>query len=185
MRFWRYVILLPAAFITMLSAQGPAAAQQSIMTSDEMLQHLLPDAHAEGVYRSWKGLGVTPGKKAENKDIPKFDIHVNFDFGKDTLTTDGELLLSELGRTLINPKLDKYVFFLAGHTDAVGSDASNLDLSKRRADRVRNYLIDQFGISPRRLITKGYGESRLLLPNDPNSPLNRRVEITNIGPENG
>jgi OOP family OmpA-OmpF porin len=65
---------------------------------------------------------------------------------------------------------------LQGHTDSRGADAYNLDLSQRRADSVRNYLISQ-GVSGLQLVAKGYGESEPIADNatDLGRAENRRV----------
>lgn len=67
---------------------------------------------------------------------------------------------------------------IAGHTDSDGDDASNLDLSQKRADEVRKYLIAK-GISADRIKAVGYGETKPIADND--SPqgkaLNRRTEV--------
>lgn len=65
-----------------------------------------------------------------------------------------------------------------GHTDSDGSEAWNLDLSKRRAESVRNYLIGK-GIAETRLSTKAFGESIPISPNDTDEgkQQNRRVEL--------
>lgn len=65
-----------------------------------------------------------------------------------------------------------------GHTDSTGSDAYNLDLSKRRADAVARYLISR-GVSSARIQTQGMGESYPVASNDTaeGRSLNRRVEI--------
>lgn len=65
-----------------------------------------------------------------------------------------------------------------GHTDSTGSDAYNLDLSKRRADAVARYLISQ-GVNSARIQTQGMGESYPIADNTTESgrALNRRVEI--------
>jgi OOP family OmpA-OmpF porin len=55
---------------------------------------------------------------------------------------------------------------IEGHTDNRGSDAYNQGLSQRRADSVRQYLIDKFGISASRLTAKGYGESKPIADNN-------------------
>ena len=55
---------------------------------------------------------------------------------------------------------------IEGHTDSRGSDAYNQGLSQRRADSVRQYLIDKFGVSPSRLTAKGYGESKPIADNN-------------------
>jgi outer membrane protein OmpA-like peptidoglycan-associated protein len=67
---------------------------------------------------------------------------------------------------------------LAGHTDNVGSEAYNLKLSDERAQSVRQALIEQ-GIDPNRMISKGYGSSKPIVPNDndDNRAKNRRTEM--------
>jgi OmpA-OmpF porin, OOP family len=81
-----------------------------------------------------------------------------------------------------NPKISLEV---QGHTDNVGSDAYNMKLSQSRADAVKAYLVAH-GISPTRLVSKGYGFHQPLVPNDTaaNRTLNRRVQFirTEAGP---
>ncbi|MFZ2139614.1 MAG: OmpA family protein, partial [Xanthobacteraceae bacterium] len=77
------------------------------------------------------------------------------------------------------PSIAKYPIIIAGHTDGVGGAEYNQRLSERRAESARQYLIAQHGIDPHRLTAKGYGKARLLLPNEPASELNRRVQFQN------
>jgi hypothetical protein len=65
-----------------------------------------------------------------------------------------------------------------GYTDSVGSDSCNQRLSERRADSVRDYLVEK-GISPSRIRTRGYGETRPVASNatEEGRAQNRRVEI--------
>lgn len=72
-----------------------------------------------------------------------------------------------------------------GATDAVGPDAFNQQLSEVRAEAVRAYLADRFGLVPDPLVARGYGEARPLTSNDRRSgrALNRRVEFTVLNPE--
>ena len=67
---------------------------------------------------------------------------------------------------------------LQGHTDNVGSEADNLELSSRRAEAVRDFLVEA-GIAAGRLEAKGFGESRPLTSNDTDAgrALNRRTEF--------
>lgn len=62
---------------------------------------------------------------------------------------------------------------VAGHTDSRGSEQYNLELSQRRADSVKNALV-QRGVDPMRIQTYGYGESQPISSSD---AINRRVEI--------
>lgn len=68
---------------------------------------------------------------------------------------------------------------LSAHTDNVGSDQYNLRLSQKRGESARKYLIRK-GIEPNRIVAKGYGKTKPLVPNDSdeNRAINRRVEFT-------
>ena len=72
--------------------------------------------------------------------------------------------MQALGKALTNPDLKGSTFVVAGHTDAAGSEAYNQDLSERRADSIKRYLIDKFGIAGADLVTVGYGKSKLKDP---------------------
>jgi outer membrane protein OmpA-like peptidoglycan-associated protein len=85
--------------------------------------------------------------------------------------------LQKLG-TLIkrNPKA---TFTVEGYTDSLGAPDYNLDLSQRRADSVKQYLVDVMGINPEQIQTRGYGASKFLVPPRPvavNSP-EEQIEI--------
>jgi outer membrane protein OmpA-like peptidoglycan-associated protein len=73
-------------------------------------------------------------------------------------------------------------FLIEGHTDAVGSDDSNLVLSDRRAESVAVVLSDAFGIPPENLATQGYGERYLKVRTEGPAQENRRVTIRRITP---
>ena len=70
---------------------------------------------------------------------------------------------------------------LEGHTDATGSDPYNQALSERRADAVRDYLVEQHHIEPQRLVAVGKGKKDLLDPANPEAAVNRRVRVINGG----
>ena len=101
---------------------------------------------------------------------------VLFATGQATLTQAGMGNLQKLASALQqNPERTVLV---EGFTDNVGSTASNMDLSDRRAAAVRNALTGM-GVAPQRVAMKGYGEAYPVAPNDTagNKQLNRRVEI--------
>jgi outer membrane protein OmpA-like peptidoglycan-associated protein len=85
-----------------------------------------------------------------------------------------------LGRALSDPGLKDSTFVVAGHTDAAGSDSYNQDLSERRADSIKRYLVGKFDIPAGNLVTVGYGKTK---PKDSNAPMdaiNRRVQVINM-----
>lgn len=103
--------------------------------------------------------------------------NIYFDFDKDILKEESFLVLDELVTILEkNPTMKIQI---NGHTDAVGTDAKNLDLSDRRAKAVVHYLIHYGKIAPQRLQAKGYGETVPLTSNDTEAgrARNRRVEF--------
>jgi outer membrane protein OmpA-like peptidoglycan-associated protein len=108
------------------------------------------------------------------------DLTVYFEYNSARVTDRARETLDRLGEALASPELRRYRFLIAGHTDAVGTDEFNLDLSYRRAEAVRDYLAHTHGISRRRLAVKGWGRSRLKDTANPESGVNRRVEVALI-----
>jgi outer membrane protein OmpA-like peptidoglycan-associated protein/preprotein translocase subunit SecG len=112
----------------------------------------------------------------ENKKVDIYGIY--FDFASDRLKPESTPVLQEIvGVLKDNPD---WKLTVSGHTDNVGGDPYNLDLSKRRAAAVKQALVTQYHIAPERLSTDGFGASR---PVDTNDTLagrarNRRVELT-------
>jgi outer membrane protein OmpA-like peptidoglycan-associated protein len=101
-----------------------------------------------------------------------------FDYDSANLRAGATASLQKLGRLIQrNPQA---VFRVEGHTDSFGSDEYNLDLSQRRAETVKGWLVQNMGIDPGRIQTQGFGKSRLIVPGDrtvEEQQLNRRVEI--------
>lgn len=109
-------------------------------------------------------------------------FEVNFAFGESTLQPRATRTLDAVGAVLgRHPDLRVEI---GGHTDAVGADAYNQRLSEARAEAVRAYLIDRFGVAPERLAARGYGEGQPIASNESRSgrALNRRVEFTVLNP---
>jgi outer membrane protein OmpA-like peptidoglycan-associated protein len=114
------------------------------------------------------------------RDKPKIDLEIRFDFNSANISRSAMPDVQALGKALADPSLKGNSFVLAGHTDAVGSEHANQDLSERRADSVKQYLVENYGLAPDRLVTAGYGKSRLKDKDHPTAALNRRVEIVNM-----
>jgi outer membrane protein OmpA-like peptidoglycan-associated protein len=119
-------------------------------------------------------------KRAETRQAPSVDLEILFDYKSAEVTAKAATLLDTLGRALSDARLADDSFLIAGHTDAKGGAAYNLELSQRRAESVRQFLIANFKIDPGRLIAKGYGLQQLKTPDDPLAAVNRRVQIVNL-----
>ncbi len=106
-----------------------------------------------------------------------------FEFDQATLTARAEETLSVLGPMIQNA--GAHPVLIEGHTDSKGTDDYNQQLSERRAERVRNWLLEHRSVEKRAVSTVGYGEKKPVAPNEkpdgkdnpPGRALNRRVEI--------
>lgn len=101
---------------------------------------------------------------------------VNFETGRSVLTRESSIILDQVvGSLAANPDIR---IEIAGYTDSTGSAAMNLSLSQARAAAVRAYLARR-GISPGRMVAKGYGASGYIAPNTTAAgrAQNRRVEL--------
>ncbi len=101
---------------------------------------------------------------------------VEFLYAKDQLTAKSKRIIDQVVEVL--HKYPSVHIEIAGHTDSDGTAARNLKLSQRRAEAIKRYLIKK-GIDAKRLVAKGYGESRPLVKNDTpaHKQINRRVEF--------
>ncbi len=200
--------ILTVAAIGALGA-GPASAQDKNVTEDQILRALAPEkkpltrglsvgpqqatadpaaAASEGKLvqklrgRSTRSLSATEREEiaAIVKDKPKIDLEINFDYNSADISAKSLPSVQALGRALTNNDLKGSVFVVAGHTDAAGSEGYNQDLSERRADSIKRYLVDKYGINGTDLVTVGYGESKLKDANQPMAEVNRRVQVVNM-----
>ena len=101
---------------------------------------------------------------------------IEFEFNSDVLTRDGRRLLAE-----IVPPLRQFPDVpveIAGHADAVGSAAANMDLSRRRAQAVVDFLVER-GQDPDRFVVTAYGDTRPIASNatEEGRARNRRIEF--------
>jgi outer membrane protein OmpA-like peptidoglycan-associated protein len=107
------------------------------------------------------------------------DLWVNYDFDKDSLSAAGREQATALAEAFKSDAFSKSTFVLIGHTDSQGSDEYNLDLSKRRASRLAEYLVNQQKVPAAQLRVEGRGERELKTTGttERDHGINRRVEI--------
>ncbi len=132
--------------------------------------------------RSTRSLSSTEREEIATiaKDKPNIDLTITFNYNSADVSAKSLPEVQKLGRALTNPDLKGSTFLLAGHTDAAGSDNYNQDLSERRADSIKRYLMENFHIAPADLVTVGYGKSKLKDPSQPLAEVNRRVQVVNM-----
>lgn len=185
---------------------GPARAQNNV-SEDEIVRALTPKAKAPLTRGLSIGDRVEPAANPEEtrlldsvrgrstrslssaerqeiadvaKDKPNIDLTINFDYNSSEISARSLPEVQKLGRALTSSGLQGSTFLLAGHTDAAGSDSYNQDLSERRADSIKRYLIDNYHIASADLVTVGYGKTKLKDPSQPYSEVNRRVQVVNM-----
>src|SRR6202022_2631375 len=144
-------------------------------TLEEMVCALDPQCAMPFTDRRMRGITATPTVRPPGS----FDVTLNFPFNSAELTPESRAKPDRVAKTLTEPTTNKFDIIVSGHTDARGAADYNQLLSERRAQAVRQFLISERGIDPKRLVAKGYGKSQLLLPSDPNNDLNRRVQFQN------
>jgi len=186
---------------------GTARAGDNNVTEDEIVRALTPEkkppltrglsagpqtspaaSAAEGKFvqtvrgRTTRSLSVSEREEiaAIVKDKPKIDLEINFEYNSADISAKSLPSVQALGRALSNADLKGSTFVVAGHTDAAGGEGYNQDLSERRADAIKRYLVDKYGINGSDLVTVGYGKSKLKDPNQPTAEANRRVQVVNM-----
>jgi len=132
--------------------------------------------------RSTRSLSVSEREEiaAIAKDKPNIDLEITFEYNSADISSKSLPAVQTLGRALTNPDLKGSTFIVAGHTDAAGGESYNQDLSERRADSIKRYLTDKYGIAGSDLVTVGYGKSKLKDPAQPMAEVNRRVQVVNM-----
>jgi outer membrane protein OmpA-like peptidoglycan-associated protein len=187
---------------------GAALAQGKNVTEDQIVRALAPEkkpltrglsvgpqqtvdptaAAAENkLVQKLRGRSTRSLSSAEREEIaaivqdkPKIDLEINFDYNSADISAKSLPSVQALGRALTTNDLKGSTFVVAGHTDASGGDAYNQDLSERRADAIKRYLVDKYGINGTDLVTVGYGKSKLKDPAQPLAEVNRRVQVVNM-----
>jgi len=185
---------------------GTAIAGDANVTEDQILQALAPakkpltrglsvgpqtdpaKVAAEGAFvqklRNRATRSLSSGEREEiatiAKEKPNIDLEINFDYNSADISKKSMPSVQALGKALTNPDLKGSTFVVAGYTDAAGSEAYNQDLSERRADAIKRYLTDKFGIAGSDLVTVGYGKTKLKDPGNPMGEANRRVQVVNL-----
>ena len=190
--------LLALCLLSMAAtAQQPAAPQVSLerkkidlQEQKLVLQKQMLDLDQQQLALERKILEVATARRALQVEetatslTMKLEGDVLFDFDKASVRPDAEKLLEKVATVLGEFPEGKVT--VEGHTDSKGSDKVNLDMSQRRADAVKTWLVKKKGIPEKMITTKGFGKTKPVAPN--NNPdgsdnpegrqQNRRVQIT-------
>jgi outer membrane protein OmpA-like peptidoglycan-associated protein len=127
--------------------------------------------------------GVKPTTRGLRPGLATIAVTVHFAFDSSEILSQAEVNLRSLGQALQSPQLAAYQIRIEGHTDSRGPAAYNVGLSHRRANSVKQYLVQHFDIDAERLLTDGRGEDEPITSNDTRDGRrkNRRAEFINLG----
>jgi outer membrane protein OmpA-like peptidoglycan-associated protein len=139
---------------------------------------VIADTQIEQALDAPKTRGLMVRGRTETKQM--IDLNIPFEFNSSELRPQATAQLRQLQSALTSESLIRYRVMVAGHTDGKGSPEYNQQLSVRRAEAVKRYLVDN-GVEASRLEAVGFGAAHLALPDRPEDPANRRVEIRNLG----
>jgi len=189
--------LLAAALAAGLAlASGATAEAQNKITSDEMLETLTSSAKAAppgltaaiiqqaaiehmknnpGIPQDRPPLGVGLA------DLNQINVEIQFALNSAIIRPQSYATIGSIADALHHPILARYKFVVAGNTDATGDREKNLKLSQARANAVMEALTTTFRVDPARLEAVGLGEEALIDARNPDDPINRRVQVINIG----
>jgi outer membrane protein OmpA-like peptidoglycan-associated protein len=142
------------------------------------------EIHFVDTLRNRKTRSLSLGEREEIADIastkPNIDLDIQFDYNSADISTTSMPSVQALGKALTDASLKGSTFVVAGHTDAIGGEEYNQGLSERRADTIKRYLTDKYGINGTDLVTVGYGKTKPKDPSAPMDPINRRVQVVNM-----
>lgn len=198
------------ASLALILIAGATAQTNAVPSVDEIINKLnavVPSQSGEAKPgRKMRGVVLSDGSRvsadasnANGKQLSSSSVHSNmqrvekvdptgyseariqFEFGSEKLTGFSRQVLDVFASAIQSPSLKDVNFIVEGHTDGVGSDQYNLNLSRRRAEAVVRYLAGNRGISTSRLSARGKGKRELINSADPTAAENRRVAWVPLG----
>ena len=181
------VILMVIVGVGMLSGEHALGAElKKIRTDLTGQEHLTPEDVIAGLTPpepQVRTRGVTPKARGLQPGLATIAVTVHFAFDSSAILPRAATNLRSLGQALQSPQLAPYQIRIEGHTDSTGPSAYNVGLSHRRANSVRQYLMEHFAIDADRLVTDGRGEEEPITSNATREGRrkNRRAEFVNLG----
>jgi outer membrane protein OmpA-like peptidoglycan-associated protein len=183
-----------AAILTVLMAPGFPAHAQEAVTRDDIINRLsgleaAPDLNVAALRqrafeRAKSKADAVPLKRppiaAELLELPRFMVEVQFDPDASTIRPESYQTLGRIADALCHSKLLRYGFLIVGRTDATGKREYNLTLSQKRADSIRDALVNTFKISSKRLQAVGLGEEQLQDAARPTAAINQQVQVVTV-----
>jgi OOP family OmpA-OmpF porin len=194
MRTLREIVLV-AGGLLWLAAASPALAQ-SAPTRDDIVAKLdkyqsdleldVPALRQQVSERSKsRGKNEPPPQKRtliapDLNKLPAFNVDIAFDVDTPIVQPESYQTVGRIADALVYSSLLPYTFVIVGHIEANGKREANAILSQRRADAIREILVNTFKISGKRIQSVGLGEEQLLDSARPTAPVNNQIQIMTL-----
>jgi outer membrane protein OmpA-like peptidoglycan-associated protein len=182
--------------LTILAASALPRAQAAAPEKDEIINQLgrfdaAPEldiaALRQKVIEKSKSRSRTepePSKRPlivpELVGLPTFTVDIRFDTDTPVVRPESYQTVGRIADALVNAALLPYTFLVVGHTDSNGRREANVLLSQRRADAIRDVLVNTFKISSKRIQSLGLGEEQFIDQAHPTSAVNQQIQILTI-----
>jgi OmpA-OmpF porin, OOP family len=112
--------------------------------------------------------------------LPTFSVAITFDTDTPVVRPESYQTVGRIADAMVQASLLPYSFLVVGHMETTGRRENNVTLSQRRADAIRDALVNTFKISSKRIQTLGLGEEQFVDPAHPASPVNEQIQIVTI-----
>jgi len=195
MRGSRLLGLVTGALVLTMAIAPPARAQSTVTRDDiiNKLNHLdaaptldIAALRPQVMERSKsRGRNEPPPQKRppiapDLASLPTFNVDIQFDPDTPVVRPESYETVGRIADAMVQSTMLPYSFLIVGHIESNGKRESNVILSQRRADSIREILVNTFKISTKRLQTIGLGEEQLLDPARPTAPVNQQIQIMTI-----
>jgi outer membrane protein OmpA-like peptidoglycan-associated protein len=171
-----------------------AARAQTAVTSAEIVEKLAVEAESDIDLTSLKQQAADrikaradaqPQKRPpiapQLTKLPQIRFDVVFDQDSSLIRPASYQTIGSIADALTDPKMRPYRYLIVDHVESAGRRDQNLLLSQRRADSIRDVLVNTFKVSPKRLQALGLGEEQLQDVGRPAAPANARVQLIAFG----
>jgi len=187
---------LLAGALMLATAIAPAARAQSTVTRDDIINQLnhldaaptldIAALRPQVTERSKsRGRNEPPPQKRppiapDLATLPTFNVDIQFDPDTPVVRPESYETVGRIADAMVQSTMLPFTFLIVGHVESNGKRENNVILSQRRADSIRDILVNTFKISTKRLQTIGLGEEQLLDPARPTAPVNQQIQIMTI-----
>ena len=180
----------------LLLAVAPAARAQTAVTRDDIIAKLNNFETAPEIDVAALRTQVLERSKTRSKTdpppqkrppiapeltkLPTINLDIQFDVDTPIIQPASYQTLGRIADALIHSSLLPYGVLIVGHTESNGRREANAILSQRRADAIRDMLVNTFKIATKRVQSVGLGEEQLRDPAHPNAPVNAQLQIVTL-----